>query len=192
VSKHAERLIGDWNERQARRMPLLLAPTMGAALAARYCFLGPPPGLPNHPSGRSARGRKPRGRGRDRPHPRAVVPFMPVSKVLSAWLQRAANVDRQAPPAAAATPDADRPLPLNALLGVASIVCRAGVGRLNQGPNLPNLCPHNPTGRFGLARMESEQTALSLDDNDADVHRVLAAVKLIFNEHDKAIIRTAL
>jgi adenylate cyclase len=30
------------------------------------------------------------------------------------------------------------------------------------------------------------QTALSLDDNDADVHRVLAAVKLIFNEHDKA------
>ena len=30
------------------------------------------------------------------------------------------------------------------------------------------------------------QTALSLDDNDADVHRVLAAVKLLFNEHDKA------
>ena len=30
------------------------------------------------------------------------------------------------------------------------------------------------------------QTALSLDDNDADVHRVLAAVKLLFNQHDKA------
>ena len=30
------------------------------------------------------------------------------------------------------------------------------------------------------------QTALSLDDNDADVHRILAAVKLNFNEHDKA------
>jgi adenylate cyclase len=30
------------------------------------------------------------------------------------------------------------------------------------------------------------QTALSLDDNDADVHRVLAALKLNFNEHDKA------
>jgi adenylate cyclase len=29
--------------------------------------------------------------------------------------------------------------------------------------------------------------ALSLDDNDADVHRILAAVKLNFNEHDKAI-----
>jgi adenylate cyclase len=31
------------------------------------------------------------------------------------------------------------------------------------------------------------QSALSLDDNDADVHRVLAALKLNFNEHDKAM-----
>jgi adenylate cyclase len=31
------------------------------------------------------------------------------------------------------------------------------------------------------------RTALSLDDNDPDVHRILAAVKLNFNEHDKAI-----
>jgi len=31
------------------------------------------------------------------------------------------------------------------------------------------------------------QTALSLDDNDADVHRILAAVNLNFNEHDKAV-----
>ena len=30
------------------------------------------------------------------------------------------------------------------------------------------------------------QTALALDDNDADVHRILAALKLIFNEHEKA------
>jgi adenylate cyclase len=30
------------------------------------------------------------------------------------------------------------------------------------------------------------QTALALDDNDADVHRILAAVNLNFNEHDKA------
>jgi adenylate cyclase len=34
---------------------------------------------------------------------------------------------------------------------------------------------------------EELQVALSLDDNDADVHRILAAVKLNFNEHDKAI-----
>jgi len=31
------------------------------------------------------------------------------------------------------------------------------------------------------------QIALSLDDNDADVHRILAALKLNFNEHDKAV-----
>lgn len=30
------------------------------------------------------------------------------------------------------------------------------------------------------------QAALALDDNDADVHRILAALKLSFNEHDKA------
>ena len=30
-------------------------------------------------------------------------------------------------------------------------------------------------------------TALALDDNDADVHRILAAIKLNFNEHDKAL-----
>lgn len=31
------------------------------------------------------------------------------------------------------------------------------------------------------------QIALSLDDNDSDVHRILAAVNLNFNEHDKAV-----
>ncbi len=39
VLEDAERLIGAWNERQARRMPLLFAPTIAAALAARYWFL---------------------------------------------------------------------------------------------------------------------------------------------------------
>ena len=31
------------------------------------------------------------------------------------------------------------------------------------------------------------QIALALDDNDADVHRILAALNLNFNEHDKAV-----
>jgi adenylate cyclase len=35
--------------------------------------------------------------------------------------------------------------------------------------------------------VEELQVALSLDDNDADVHRILAALKLNFNEHDKAV-----
>ena len=39
VLEDAERLIGDWNERQARRMPLLFAPTIGAAITAGYWFL---------------------------------------------------------------------------------------------------------------------------------------------------------
>jgi len=34
--------------------------------------------------------------------------------------------------------------------------------------------------------VEELKTALSLDDNDADVHRILAALNLNFNEHDKA------
>jgi adenylate cyclase len=34
--------------------------------------------------------------------------------------------------------------------------------------------------------MDELQTALSLDDNDADVHRILAAANITFNEHDKA------
>jgi hypothetical protein len=35
----AERLIAACNERQARRMPMLFSPTIGAAIAARYWFL---------------------------------------------------------------------------------------------------------------------------------------------------------
>jgi hypothetical protein len=35
----AERLIGAWNDRQARRMPMLFSPTIGAAITARYWFL---------------------------------------------------------------------------------------------------------------------------------------------------------
>ena len=34
---------------------------------------------------------------------------------------------------------------------------------------------------------EELQTALRLDDNDSDVHRILAAVKLTVGEHDKAV-----
>ncbi len=35
----AERLIAAWNERQAKRMPMLFSPTIGAAIAAGYWFL---------------------------------------------------------------------------------------------------------------------------------------------------------
>jgi hypothetical protein len=39
VLEDAERLIAAWNERQAKRMPMLFAPTIGAAIAARRWFL---------------------------------------------------------------------------------------------------------------------------------------------------------
>ena len=35
----AEQLIQAWNERQAKRMPMLFSPTIGAAITARYWFL---------------------------------------------------------------------------------------------------------------------------------------------------------
>ncbi len=34
-----ERLIAAWNERQAKQMPMIFSPTIGAAIAARYWFL---------------------------------------------------------------------------------------------------------------------------------------------------------
>jgi hypothetical protein len=39
VLEDAERLIAAWNDRQAKGMPMLFAPTIGAALAARHWFL---------------------------------------------------------------------------------------------------------------------------------------------------------
>jgi hypothetical protein len=39
VLEDAERLIAAWNERQAKRMPMLFSPTIGAAIAAGYWFL---------------------------------------------------------------------------------------------------------------------------------------------------------
>src|ERR1022692_2428680 len=39
VLEDAERLIGAWNDRQARRMPMLFSPTIGAAIAARHWHL---------------------------------------------------------------------------------------------------------------------------------------------------------
>jgi hypothetical protein len=39
VFEDAERLIAAWNERQAKRMPMIFSPTIGAAVAARYWFL---------------------------------------------------------------------------------------------------------------------------------------------------------
>ena len=39
VLEDAERLIAAWNERQAKRMPMLFSPTIAAAITAGYWFL---------------------------------------------------------------------------------------------------------------------------------------------------------
>jgi hypothetical protein len=39
VLEDAERLIAAWNERQAKRMPMLFSPTIGAAITAGFWFL---------------------------------------------------------------------------------------------------------------------------------------------------------
>jgi hypothetical protein len=39
ILEDAERLIAAWNERQARRMPMLFSPTIGAAITAGFWFL---------------------------------------------------------------------------------------------------------------------------------------------------------
>jgi hypothetical protein len=36
VLEDAERLFTAWNQRQAKRMPMLFSPTIGAAIAASY------------------------------------------------------------------------------------------------------------------------------------------------------------
>ena len=39
VIEDAERLVDTWNERQAKRMPMLFSPTIKAAIVARHLFL---------------------------------------------------------------------------------------------------------------------------------------------------------
>src|ERR1017187_6117920 len=39
ILEDAERLIAAWNERQAKRMPMLFSPTIGAAIATRHWHL---------------------------------------------------------------------------------------------------------------------------------------------------------
>ena len=39
VIEDSQRLVVDWNERQAQRMPMLFSPTIGAAITARFWYL---------------------------------------------------------------------------------------------------------------------------------------------------------
>jgi len=48
-----------------------------------------------------------------------------------------------------------------------------------------NWCESRPQTQVQI--MESLQTALGLDDNDCDVHRILAAISIIQDKHDQAV-----
>ena len=48
-----------------------------------------------------------------------------------------------------------------------------------------NWCESRPETQARV--MESLQTALALDDNDCDVHRILAAINVIQDKHDQAV-----
>jgi len=48
-----------------------------------------------------------------------------------------------------------------------------------------NWCENRPATQLRI--MEAVQTALALDDNDCDVHRILAAINVIQDKHDQAV-----
>jgi hypothetical protein len=86
VFQDVDRLVAAWNERQAKRMPVLFSPTIGAAIAARYWYMwvhvGTLPGLPDHSGYRPAHARSsPRCRS-DEPDPVAVVPLLPAERAV--------------------------------------------------------------------------------------------------------------
>src|SRR5580704_2528987 len=79
VLEDAERLIAAWNERQAKRMPMLSSPTIGAAIAAGYWFLWVRcPACRTTNADRPVRARPSPRRGSDESHPGAILPLVPV------------------------------------------------------------------------------------------------------------------
>src|SRR5437660_3502271 len=83
VLEDAERLIVAWNERQAKQMPMLFSPTIGAAITAGYWFVWVRwPGVSHHKRDRSSRARPSPRRGRDQSHSRAILRFMPTECVV--------------------------------------------------------------------------------------------------------------
>jgi hypothetical protein len=101
VLEDAERLIGAWNERQAKRMPPIFSPTIGAAIHRGILVLmGAVPGLPHHERDRPEGNRPSPRRGRDQSHSRAVVSLMPAERAVRraraafAHQHRRRNADR--------------------------------------------------------------------------------------------------
>jgi hypothetical protein len=82
VLEDAERLIAAWNERQAKRMPMLFSPTIGAAIAAGHWFLWVRCGLPHHERDRPAEARSAPRCDSDQSHSGAIVPLLPAERAV--------------------------------------------------------------------------------------------------------------
>jgi hypothetical protein len=81
VLEDAERLIAAWNERQAKRMPMLFSPT-NRRRHHRWLLVsvGALSGLPHHKRDQPAHARPSPRRGRDQSHSRAVLPLLPAER----------------------------------------------------------------------------------------------------------------
>jgi len=77
VLEDAERLIAAWNERQAKRMPMLFSPTIGAAIIAGYWFLWVRCPACCTTNAIDLRTRDRHRDGRDQPYSGAIVPLLP-------------------------------------------------------------------------------------------------------------------
>jgi hypothetical protein len=82
ILEDAEQLVTAWNERQAKRAPMLFSPTIGAAITAGYWFLRARCHLPRHRRRRPAGARLAPRRGRDGADPGAVVPILPAERAV--------------------------------------------------------------------------------------------------------------
>jgi hypothetical protein len=83
ILEDADHLVAAWNERQAKRMPMLFSPTIGAAITAGYWFL-----RARCPACRTTRRRRPADarlasrRGRHGSYACTVVPILPAERAV--------------------------------------------------------------------------------------------------------------
>jgi hypothetical protein len=83
VLEDAERLIGAWNERQAKRMPMLvLANDWSGDHRTILVPVGALPCLPHNAGPRPPHARSPPRRGGDKPHSRTVVPLVSAERAV--------------------------------------------------------------------------------------------------------------
>jgi hypothetical protein len=83
ILEDAEQLVTAWNERQAKRMPMLFSPTIRRRHHGRLLVpAGALPGLPHHRRCRPTNARLAPRRGCHGAHPGTVMPIMPAERAV--------------------------------------------------------------------------------------------------------------